>query len=43
MPKFSMEEEKHARFDRQGCALVLLNGNDVVVFDTMRKEVKWRL
>lgn len=43
MPKFSMEEEKHARFDREGCALVLLNGNDVVVFDTMRKEIKWRL
>jgi len=42
MPKFSMEEEKHAKFDREGCALVLLNGNDIVIFDTMRKEIKWR-
>ena len=37
MPKFSMEEEKHAKFDREGCALVLLNNSEVAVFDTMRK------
>lgn len=43
MPKFSLEEEKYAKFDREGCALLLLNCSEVVVFDTMRKEVKWRL
>jgi hypothetical protein len=37
MPKFSLEEEKYAKFDREGCALVLLNGNEIAVFDTMRK------
>lgn len=43
LPKFSLEEEKHAKFNREGCALVLLNSSEIVVFDTMRKEVKWRL
>lgn len=43
MPKFSLEEEKHAKFDREGCALILLNCSEIVVFDTMRKEVKWKL
>ena len=37
MPKFSLEEEKHAKFDREGCALLLLNCSEIVVFDTMRK------
>ena len=43
MPKFSLEEEKHAKFNREGCALLLLNSSEIVVFDTMRKEIKWRL
>lgn len=37
MPKFSLEDEVHAKFDREGCALVLLNASEIVVFDTMRK------
>ena len=43
LPKFSLEDERNAKFNREGCALVLLNGSEVVVFDTMRKEVKWRI
>lgn len=43
MPKFSLEEEKHPKFNREGNALILLNASEIVVFDTMRKEVKWRL
>ena len=43
LPKFSLEEEKHAKFNREGSALILLNSSEIVVFDTMRKEVKWRL
>nr|BAJ97908.1 predicted protein [Hordeum vulgare subsp. vulgare] len=43
LPKFSLEEERHAKFNREGSALILLNASEIVVFDTMRKEVKWRL
>lgn len=37
LPKFSLEEEKHAKFNREGSALLLLNSSEIVVFDTMRK------
>lgn len=43
MPKFTLEEERLAKFSREGVALLLINNSEVVVFDTMRKEVKWRI
>ena len=43
LPKFTLEEEKHPKFDSEGCALLLVNNSEIVVFDTMRKESKWRL